>query len=346
MIGVNGWITPSVKEAEKVSLLQWVGPRVWVTASHLEEARHLLYTWREQKRRRQTDGKLEPRSCGNGDFKVDDLAWGAGKRSIQNKWEVNTQPQEAINCSEDQLGLSRCSWPPALVLPHLRVCDGALPCPARRTTVAVFSFAQQFEGKRGGFQGPLLRPLYPPPTKCKSLERAITSSRRGSAFTGGGDKTGSLSCETPPPSMLSLNLIALFTPRHSKDKTVKIKVNHCRGSRRATHNHRKLHLLRKNKKKPRGIQTRPRTNVNECFCRHLVSDLVLFLCLIVRTYFECSRSTMRSSCILMSSQKMTISVKKRGSQQFWDRVQAATGSVQSVCKKERNGDHYSVALQV
>lgn len=114
-----------------------------------------------------------------------------------------------------------------------------------------FSFAQQFEGKRGGFQGPLLRPLYPPHTKCKSLERAITSPWRGSAFTGGGDKTGSLSCEAPPrlpPSMHSLSLIALFTPRHSRDKTVKIKVNHRRGSRRTTHNHRKLHLLRKNKK--------------------------------------------------------------------------------------------------
>lgn len=181
-------------------------------------------------------------------LKWDDLAWGAGKRSIQNKWEVNTQPQEAINCSKDQLGLSRCSWSPALVLPHLCVCDGAHPCPAGNS--GRFSFARQFEGKRGTFQRPLLRPFYPPPTKCRSLDRAITSSWRGSAFTGGGDKTGSLSCETPPrlpPSMHSLHLIALFTPRHSQDKTVKIKVNHRRGSRRTTHNHRKLHLLRKNK---------------------------------------------------------------------------------------------------
>lgn len=110
---------------------------------------------------------------------------------------------------------------------------------ARRTTVAVFHLLSSLRGARGGFQGPLLHPLYSPPTKCKSLERAIASPWRGSAFTGRGDKTGSLSCETltltpliHPLSMHSLNLIALFTPRHSRDKTVKIKVNHCRGSRR------------------------------------------------------------------------------------------------------------------
>lgn len=37
------------------------------------------------------------------------LVSGAGKQSPQNKWEVNTQPQEAIYCSRGQLGPSRCS---------------------------------------------------------------------------------------------------------------------------------------------------------------------------------------------------------------------------------------------
>lgn len=103
------------------------GLELWVTVLQFEEDRPLLCLRGEQKRWRQTDGKWETESCGNGDLKGVDLAWGAGKQSIQNKWEVNMQPQEAINCSRDQLGPSRCSWPPALVLPHLGVCDGASP---------------------------------------------------------------------------------------------------------------------------------------------------------------------------------------------------------------------------
>lgn len=105
------------------------GLELWVSVLQFEEERPLLCLRGEQKRWRQTDGKWETESCGNGDLKWVDLAWGAGKQSIQNKWEVNTQPQEAINCSKDQLGPSRCSWPPALVLPHLGVCDGASPSP-------------------------------------------------------------------------------------------------------------------------------------------------------------------------------------------------------------------------
>lgn len=38
----------------------------------------------------------------------------AGNPSTQSKWEVNTQPQEAINCSRDQLGPSR--WPQPCLL--------------------------------------------------------------------------------------------------------------------------------------------------------------------------------------------------------------------------------------
>lgn len=96
-------------------------------------------------------------------LKWDDLAWGAGKRSIQNKWEVNTQPQEAINCSKDQLGLSRCSWPPALVLPHLRVCDGAHPSPAGGQQWPFFICSAVWREKRGlreAFIAPSLSPTH------------------------------------------------------------------------------------------------------------------------------------------------------------------------------------------
>lgn len=65
-----------------------------------------------EKRTKESDAdtQTETESCGNRDLKWATLVSGAGKLSTQNKWEVNTQPQEAINCSKDQLGPSRCSW--------------------------------------------------------------------------------------------------------------------------------------------------------------------------------------------------------------------------------------------
>lgn len=136
---------------------------------------------------RQTDAeRTETESCGNKDLKRACLVSGAGKQSLQNKWEVNTQPQEAINCSGGQLGPSRCS------------CFGLL-------WSCLTSFWQSPDlswGNNGQFHllsnlkqsiptgGSLksfivlsLSPLtHPHPPKCKSLERTITSSsfyRRG-----------------------------------------------------------------------------------------------------------------------------------------------------------------------
>lgn len=94
-------------------------------------------------------------------LKWDDLAGGAGKRSIQNKWEVNMQPQEAINCSKDQLGPSRCSWPPALVLPHLRVCDGARPSQPGGQQWPFFICSAVWGGK-GRLPGAFIAPSLPP----------------------------------------------------------------------------------------------------------------------------------------------------------------------------------------
>lgn len=96
-------------------------------------------------------------------LKCDDLAWGAGKRSLQNKWEVNTQPQEAINCSKDQLGLSRCSWPPALVLPSPPCLWRSPSISSRRWTVAVFHLLSSLRGKEGvpeAFIAPALPPTH------------------------------------------------------------------------------------------------------------------------------------------------------------------------------------------
>lgn len=63
-----------------------------------------------EKRTKEWCRQTETESCGNRNLKWATLVSGAGKPSTQNKWEVNTQPQEAINCSKDQLGPSRCSW--------------------------------------------------------------------------------------------------------------------------------------------------------------------------------------------------------------------------------------------
>lgn len=95
------------------------------------------------------------------------------------------QPQEAINCSKDQLGPSRCSWPPALVLPHLGVCDGASPSLSWGDD-GCFHLLSNLKGRLSQRRRPP-KPLYcalfwPPPTKCKSLERTITSSWSSSAF--------------------------------------------------------------------------------------------------------------------------------------------------------------------
>lgn len=65
----------SNKRGWKVFTHLGVELQAWVTASHFEEAQHLLYMVREQKRRRQTDGKWETQSCGNGDFKVRWPCW-------------------------------------------------------------------------------------------------------------------------------------------------------------------------------------------------------------------------------------------------------------------------------
>lgn len=56
--------------------------------------------------RMSSDGK-KTESCGKGELKRKPPS-SQRKQCIQNKWEVNTYPQEAIKCCKDQLGPSRC----------------------------------------------------------------------------------------------------------------------------------------------------------------------------------------------------------------------------------------------
>lgn len=196
---------------------------------------HRAATWRrptsfvsEQEKKREGGRQTETESCGNGDLKWGSLVSGAGKQSTQNKWEVNTQPQEAINCSKDQLGPSRCPCLPLLwscLTSRPQVCDGASRSELRKQRVV--SFAQQFEAKDSHWRASkevLYCALFvPPPTKCKSLERTITSSWRSPAFTGGEDKTGSLSCSTPSMQALSKAYCSFHTQseqRQSKPKSI------------------------------------------------------------------------------------------------------------------------------
>lgn len=159
----NGWTTLPMKKAERSSPIQGWDFKHESLRRTLRKPNISCIRW-ENKR----DGGRQTESgrhgvVGMAILKWDDLAGGAGKRSIQNKWEVNMQPQEAINCSKDQLGPSRCSWPPALVLPHLRVCDGARPSQPGGQQWPFFICSAVWGGKRrlpGAFIAPSLPPTH------------------------------------------------------------------------------------------------------------------------------------------------------------------------------------------
>lgn len=122
------------------------GLEVWVIVLQLGDGQLLLFL--SKRRKEKAADRQETESCGNGDLKWALLVSGAGKQSTQNKWEVNTQPQEAINCSKDQLGPSRCPCLPLLwscLTSRPQVCDGASRSELRKQRVV--SFAQQFEEK-------------------------------------------------------------------------------------------------------------------------------------------------------------------------------------------------------
>lgn len=114
--------------------------QIWVTSQWCRPLSQAA-----DRRREEDGGGRRHLSCGNKDLKWVLLVSGAGKQSSQNKWEVNTQPQEAINCSGPQLGPSRCPWLGLLRSSITSVWQSPPPRPRQsRGNNGAVSFAQQF----------------------------------------------------------------------------------------------------------------------------------------------------------------------------------------------------------
>lgn len=91
------------------------GPQVWVVVlQHGKGQLPLFLSNMRRERQRHTqserDGDRKGGWWGENRNSKTSLVSGAGKQSQENKWEANTQPQEAIKRSKDQLGPSRWWW--------------------------------------------------------------------------------------------------------------------------------------------------------------------------------------------------------------------------------------------